>query len=721
LLNYYRQLTLPWLVAVSLMLIFTATWYQYEAKLQQRAQVQQFSAALQLAVAPYLVARNYQALGNQLTHASVVSSLPIQAIALLSNSGAILATSQTSVISEQIIQQQYISNQNISSYQLQKVEHLLVSLQPVSALQLAATADIPIDNAGQFYLLILVEHKLAFAVWMLPMLVVLVFGLAVLAWIKNTLLQQQQRQQVDISLVAHKLRQLQQGQYNCHIDEQLMPELEGIKQSFNALSEHYSEHQLNLQQQVTLQDTCLANLQTELGQATERAELLTQQQADYQLYFAYCMENLQLICQQKTGLESTDLRQLVSSQLTLLQLLALDTQFAAEDLVLTRFLAEQLPEYQAWFNHKHIKFLVFEAAANASHKVNFNPFLLSTLISALLHLASRNAAVQQVILRIELEANDGLNSLNISVVSDGEGLSPRQQQLFDVADITRLHWQDVDYAVLAVLMKKLDITKQIDTLEGLGCTTKLNIPLSQIEPINIKPLSSLLLFDADTEYLQERKQALAALANHVTYCSDLSGLEFNAQQSHIDDIIIFLPQPIGLSLWQQTLEKLALQSHVYCYASFDSVDVWRQALGDLVQPGVFSLHSLIAQVTKGVTKKLLVVDDNQTNLAFLQVLLKNQPIDLLLASTGQEALIRCQQQEFDVILLDIQLPDINGVEVARQLRSLENYQHTPILAFTAHALEHEKAEFIAAGMNDVILKPLQPNKLQQILQWCAVN
>ena len=78
--------------------------------------------------------------------------------------------------------------------------------------------------------------------------------------------------------------------------------------------------------------------------------------------------------------------------------------------------------------------------------------------------------------------------------------------------------------------------------------------------------------------------------------------------------------------------------------------------------------------------RILVVDDNATNLAFIRVLMKEQPVQLYTANCGQEALKLCQQQLFDVILLDIQLPDIKGTEVAMQLRQLAGYQQIPILA-----------------------------------------
>lgn len=719
-LNYFRQLTLPWLVAVSLMLVFTATWYHYEAKLQQQEQVQRFSAALQVSVVPYLTERNYQALNKYLAHTSAISRLPINAIALLSSTGTVLAASQAPSVSQKSIQQRYLASKSSNSFQLQKSDHLLVSVQQISGLQISPNTELASDNnAGQYYLLIMVENDLAFSVWLLPMVVVFIFGLIALAWIKNTLVQQQQRQQVDINLVAHKLRQLQQGQLNCRIDEQLMPGLESIMQSFNNMAEQYSEQQLGIQQQVTSQELALTHSTAALDQANSKVQSLEQHQAEQQRLLAYSAKNLQLVCQHKSGLASIELNQLVSNQITLLQLLALEMDFAPEQFILTKFVAEQLPPCQSWLQHKQIKLVLFEAAANALHKVDFNPFILAVLISALLQVSSRNAAVKQITLRIELLVNE--NSLNISVVSDGEGLSQRQRQLLETDDITALHWQDVDYAILAVLIKKFAITKQINSLEGLGCTTKLTIPLGAIEPLSMQYQSSILLFDTDTEHLYERKQELTLLATTVTYCTELAALECKAQQSHLDTLIIFLPAPAGLSLWQQTLAKLAQKSRILCYCSADSLDAWHQALGHLLQPNIFYLDTLLLASSQQAIKQLLVVDDNQTNLAFVRVLLKEQPIQLTLATTGQEALELCHQHNFDVILLDIQLPDINGVEVAKQLRALPAYQTVPILAFTAHALEQEKAEFIAAGMNDVILKPLQANKLQQILHWCSVN
>ena len=156
-----------------------------------------------------------------------------------------------------------------------------------------------------------------------------------------------------------------------------------------------------------------------------------------------------------------------------------------------------------------------------------------------------------------------------------------------------------------------------------------------------------------------------------------------------------------------------------CYASANSRLRWQQLLHLPVSAVPFCLQQLTQSVPQGaLLPKLLVVDDNTTNLAFVRVLLQQQALQLQTASTGAEALQLCAQQRFDLILLDIQLPDIAGTEVARQLRQLAEYQHTPILAFTAHALDEEIEQFLQAGMNDVIIKPLGADNLQQIMRWC---
>ncbi|HEX5792127.1 MAG TPA: response regulator, partial [Rheinheimera sp.] len=276
--------------------------------------------------------------------------------------------------------------------------------------------------------------------------------------------------------------------------------------------------------------------------------------------------------------------------------------------------------------------------------------------------------------------------------------------------------------ILMVLKRQLQASITVQSLDGLGCTIALVLPVATVTPLNQNRLAHLLLFDNQPGSLSERAQSLAPLTEYLAKCSDLAELQQKSKQFAYEIALIMLPEPAELSQWCNELQELCRRSRVLCYAAKAQLAVWREALQLPVQEIPFCLEDVLsARPAQIQYPRLLVVDDNATNLAFIRVLMKEQPVQLYTANCGQEALKLCQQQLFDVILLDIQLPDIAGTEVAQQLRQLAEYQHTPILAFTAHALEDEVNAFIRAGMNDVIFKPLEATKVELILRWCSVG
>ncbi len=120
--------------------------------------------------------------------------------------------------------------------------------------------------------------------------------------------------------------------------------------------------------------------------------------------------------------------------------------------------------------------------------------------------------------------------------------------------------------------------------------------------------------------------------------------------------------------------------------------------------------------------KILAVDDMELNLKLLRTWMKNSPIELTLAYSGKKALKLCQNIEFDLILMDIQMPVMDGVETARLIRKTEMNIGTPIVAVTAHALESEKQHFLNSGLDDFLSKPIDlTNLFNLITTWCTHN
>lgn len=122
--------------------------------------------------------------------------------------------------------------------------------------------------------------------------------------------------------------------------------------------------------------------------------------------------------------------------------------------------------------------------------------------------------------------------------------------------------------------------------------------------------------------------------------------------------------------------------------------------------------------------KVLIVDDNTINREILHDLLldANPSIEMVMAENGEVAINKMQQSPFDMVLLDIQMPKMNGYETSEHIRKNMKYpiSETPIIAMTAHALENVAESCFKAGMNDYIAKPIDmtflANKMNKLLE-----
>jgi signal transduction histidine kinase/ActR/RegA family two-component response regulator len=108
--------------------------------------------------------------------------------------------------------------------------------------------------------------------------------------------------------------------------------------------------------------------------------------------------------------------------------------------------------------------------------------------------------------------------------------------------------------------------------------------------------------------------------------------------------------------------------------------------------------------------RILAAEDNRTNQLLLSAMLEPLGVEIRMASDGAETLAAFQAERFDLVLMDIQMPVMNGVDATRAIRALERergLQATPILALSANVMRHQVEEYLAAGMNGFIAKPIE--------------
>ncbi len=109
------------------------------------------------------------------------------------------------------------------------------------------------------------------------------------------------------------------------------------------------------------------------------------------------------------------------------------------------------------------------------------------------------------------------------------------------------------------------------------------------------------------------------------------------------------------------------------------------------------------------TGKILYIEDNEQNYYLVKVLLDTRGYEVVWARDGQEGIDRAAQSHPDLILLDIQLPVMDGYEVARKLRSNPGLFKIPIVAVTSYAMTGDREKAMSAGCNGYIEKPIDPD------------
>ncbi len=292
---------------------------------------------------------------------------------------------------------------------------------------------------------------------------------------------------------------------------------------------------------------------------------------------------------------------------------------------------------------------------------------------------------------------------------------------------------------------------------GVGSTFSLELNLAQGSSQELPALQTTILKGKRVLVVDDNAQARAILAemlrtlNLDVTCAD-SGTAalalinpYDGSANEFDIVFIDWKMP-GLS-GIETAEQILLWSHLRpaklvllsahskhgidpnaenVFAAIISKPVLASTLSDTITKlfkntyvrAEYNIPLDLTSYKKLAGSHVLLVDDNEINQDVVKELLHLVGAKVVTASHGQQALDLLDRLSFDAVLMDVQMPVMDGLEATRRLRLQERFAHLPIIALTASALSGDRERCLAVGMNDYISKPIYPETLYRtLLRW----
>ena len=385
------------------------------------------------------------------------------------------------------------------------------------------------------------------------------------------------------------------------------------------------------------------------------------------------------------------------------------------------------------------------------------------IINNIIDNAIKFSSNSNIIIRADqIEKVDNLATIRFSISDFGVGISEEKQELilsaFTQADMSSKRSKKgtgLGLAIAKGLAEKMGGHIDIDSELNRGTTLSFTLKLRErVEDQNkkYKALSSARIgvFSGNpmlrvqvNQYIDQwgaksvNLDNIESVLSQLNHCKqsgqelDLICLIANGYESELDTKLLLRISEIAKSEFDcpillsanpnSTLAKSPLFqatdiSLLFNPFTFNSAyEIFRS----LIRPRNSNDASPEFEINGRYNSSVLVVDDNEANRLLLSELLRGFCTNVHNVDCGKEAINQAKKQKFDLIFMDIQMPDMDGLEATRRIRALEHSQEsvrTPIIALTAHALAEQKSEILLAGMDDYATKPITESKILTFLQ-----
>ncbi|MBF8435447.1 response regulator [Halanaerobiaceae bacterium Z-7014] len=352
---------------------------------------------------------------------------------------------------------------------------------------------------------------------------------------------------------------------------------------------------------------------------------------------------------------------------------------------------------------------------------------------------------------------DDFAILEFKVRDTGIGIKPEdQKKIFssftqvDSSNTRQYGGTGLGLAISKRLIEMIDGSLELESTYGEGSTFSFKVPFklsnednkifSTYKNLDLTSKRILIVDDNNTNLMILDKN-LSFLNARIEKFQDPGKVLEHLKSDQDYDLIItdfFMPEINGYQLAKMIKEDLKLinipiimltsdYEQEYQYTNFEKYlnikitkPVKRQALYNSIcevlsceikSPEKKEAKKNIVNSNKKLS--ILLAEDNPDNRTLIELYMKKTGDDLIIATNGQEAIDQFKENKVDLILMDIQMPEVDGYQALKRIRKLERDREnlTPIIALTAYALDNEVEKSLAAGFNDHLAKPIKKNLL----------
>ncbi|MDA0149709.1 two-component sensor histidine kinase BarA [Vibrio sp. LaRot3] len=583
-----------------------------------------------------------------------------------------------------------------------------------------------------------------------------------------------------ISHMKNMVDRIRRGHLDVRIEGKMHGELDSLKNGINAMAVSLSEYHVEMQHSIdqatsdlreTLEQLEIQNV--ELDIAKKRAQEAARVKSEFLANMSHELRTplngvigftRQMLKTKLTNSQTDYLQTIEKSANNLLNIIndILDfSKLEAGKLALENIpfefqeTLEEVVSLQATSAHEKGLEITLKVDSKVPTGLVGDPLRIQQVLTNLVGNSIKFTERGNIDISVELRSQkDDVVELQFMVRDTGIGISERQQaQLFQAfsqadASISRRYGGTglglvITQKLVSQMGGEISLTSRLHQGSTFWFTLRLHatdMPMSELIEAQVLNQRSLLLVEPNMQAASITRQMLVQHGLSVSYRSSLP-----EEVEKFDYVLLNLaPNKINeLEQVEQWVEKaLSCAPHVVVGTPSTAL-----ALSDhLIQK--YQIHC----ITKPLSRKKLLqtlaanqeslpeiehdepvynetlpltvmaVDDNPANLKLIAALLDERVERVVTATNGADAVAKAETQKFDIILMDIQMPHMDGVTACSKIKQGELNTHTPVIAVTAHAMSGERDRLLQAGMDDYLTKPIEEHVLQQVLMhWSPLT